>query len=172
MIARSTKSRAPRPDELGPLVARCRRLLWTAAHSELAARGDSMWAWQMLTHVGRSGAISQCDLAYATAHHPAGVSRLLAELETAGLVRRRRDRVDRRRMLVELTRKGRERQDALAVHVYGAIGRTLTVLSQPEQADLHRLLSKLAGDDEAAQPPGPAPRARHSRSRRPTTLHP
>jgi DNA-binding MarR family transcriptional regulator len=154
MIAKSTDgcgaALRSRRDEMGALFARCRRLLWSAAHQELARRGGTLWTFQVLTHLEREQALTQGDLALATVQHPAAISRLLAELEDQGLVRRRRDRADRRRMLVELTARGRELHQAHRVYVNAAVDGCLAVLSRSEQESLHQLLGKLADSAEPA----------------------
>ena len=137
-------------DELTNLISMCRRLLWSTAHEELIKHGETIWGWQVLAHVERCSPITQCDLAYATAQHPAAVSRMLAELEGLGLVRRRRDAEDRRRVLVSLTRKGKLRFCALRDHVYRSMAATLSSLSEPERHQLLLLLGKIV--DNAGSP--------------------
>jgi DNA-binding MarR family transcriptional regulator len=131
-------------EELSTLIARCRRLLWFSAHHELVGLGESMWSWQILAHIDRCSPITQCDLAYATAQHPAAISRLLSELEEQGLVKRQRDQNDRRRMLVVLTRKGRHRHSRLSSHVFRGMARPLAAITTREQNLLRQLLGKLA----------------------------
>jgi DNA-binding MarR family transcriptional regulator len=150
MIAKSTESNSAKRSPIGPyglglLLARCRKRLWVAAHHELLKHDDSLWTWQVLTHLELSEHLTQNELAASTGQHPATISRLLAELETQGLVRRRRDQNDQRRILVELTRRGRERLDAVRPHMNEVIDQQFSALSQDELAELKRLLSKLAG---------------------------
>ena len=154
MIAKSTKRPAPLPaapdsGELCILVARCRRMLWSNGHRELERHGETMWTWQVLANLARGEAATQVELATATVQHPAALSRQLADLEAQGLVRRRRDPADRRRMLVELTGAGHRRHDALRGHVFAATARRIAVLSAAEQATLHALLAKLERGDGA-----------------------
>ncbi len=122
-------------------------MLWSSGHRELERHGETMWTWQVLTYLARGEASTQLELATATVQHPAALSRQLAELEAQGLVRRRRDPADRRRMFVELTQAGRQRHDVLRVHVYGATAKRIAVLSPAEQATLQALLAKLEGGD-------------------------
>jgi len=162
--SRTSVADGRRCDDFATLFARCRRLLWSVGHHELLKRGDDMWTLQMLAYIDRGDAVTQSDLAASTGQHPAAVSRLLAELESQRLVRRRRDHADRRRVLVELTARGRDRHRVHGVPVYAAIDRRLAALSQREQEALLRLLGKLA--DASCAPAGakavatPAPRRR------------
>src|SRR5450432_3987622 len=94
-------------EELGMLIARTRRKAWTNATRKLDASGDTMLAWQVLLHLVRSGKRSQTELAQALAQHPAGVSRVLDDLEKRGRVTRCRDPRDRRRVHVVASAAGR-----------------------------------------------------------------
>jgi DNA-binding MarR family transcriptional regulator len=135
---------AARPtDELVNGISICRRLLWSTAHEELIKHGETIWVWMLLASIERCSPITQGDLAFATAQHPAAVSRLLAELEELGMVHRRRDADDRRCVLVSLTRKGRLRHAMLREHVYRSMAGTLSALDQGEQRQLMELLGKI-----------------------------
>lgn len=131
------------PYELGILIALARRSLWTAAAHELEANGFSMLVWVLLAHLVRSGSSTQRKIATATGQHPAGVSRMLVELEEQKLVRRGRDVADRRRAKVELTAAGRRSFEAARPHVIGALREALSPLSLDEKKTLRGLLGKL-----------------------------
>lgn len=122
------------------LVARFRRLVSGAATRHLERAGKSIHEHRVLAELARSGPYRQGDLAVATAQHPAATSRLLDELESRGLVRRRRLADDRRQVMVELTPVGRERFRAERPLVRGAIDEVLHPLSAREQARLVALL--------------------------------
>jgi DNA-binding MarR family transcriptional regulator len=129
--------------ELGMLIARSRRLVWTAAARELEDNGFSSLSWVLVTYLVHQGPATQREIATAIGQHPAGVSRLVDELETKGLVRRRRDATDRRRARVELTARGRKLAEAGRPHVIGALREALSPLSKSELTRLYRLLHKL-----------------------------
>jgi len=61
----------------------------------------------VLREIRASGPVSQVSLARATASDPSFVVRLLDDLESRGLVSRRRSMTDRREMAVALTPRGR-----------------------------------------------------------------
>jgi len=63
----------------------------------------------VLSRLDREGAQTTSDLAAAERVRPQSMAQTLAELETAGLIERRPDPVDRRRVLIELTTVGHER---------------------------------------------------------------
>jgi len=133
-------------DELGRLIARSRRLLFSAAARQLEAHGESMLVWQALNRLRHEGPLTQCQLAFQTAQHPAGISRLLDALEREGLVKRERDREDRRKLRVQLTARALARLEEIDPHVNEAANQVLAPLSAAEQRTLRGLLRKLVGE--------------------------
>jgi DNA-binding MarR family transcriptional regulator len=63
----------------------------------------------VLSRLDREGAQTTSALAAAERVRPQSMAQTLTELETAGLIARRPDPADRRRVLIELTEDGRER---------------------------------------------------------------
>ncbi len=137
-------------EEVYRLVGRSRRMLWMAAASRLEARGESIFTWQALCYLVRNGATSQRDLAYANAQHPAGISRLLEELEAEKLIRRAPDPSDRRKLLVQATAKGRARLEAATPDVMDAVDEAMRELSTAQREELRALLEGLLAPSEAA----------------------
>lgn len=83
---------------LGQLVRRLRaEYSFPVAHASVLSRLDL------------EGAQTTSGLAAAERVRPQSMAQTLAELETAGLIGRRPDPADRRRVLIELTALGRER---------------------------------------------------------------
>jgi len=128
-----------------------------ALAAELEGRGESIFIWQTVCYLARNGPTSQRDLAYANAQHPAGMSRLLDELESSGFVRRKKDRQDRRRFLVEVTPKGQAWLDAVTPGVMSGVDEAMRGLGSKERAALRGLLERLLGED--ASKPGKQGRA-------------
>jgi DNA-binding MarR family transcriptional regulator len=164
MIAKATTSASASASSTGPhglglLIARCRKRLWTAAHQELVRHGETVWTWQVLTHLEVSGALTQNEVANSTGQHPGAISRLLVELESQGLVRRRRDPKDQRRILVELTRRGRDRLDDHRPRMNAVIDQQFSALSPEELEELRRLLGKLVGTGAEQSAAAPVPSA-------------
>lgn len=143
----AARSRKPPPpglaEELGLLLAQARRLTWNRAAQRLEQRGDSVHAWQLLNHLHRLGPSSQRELATSVAQHPAGVSRMLEELEKQRWVVRRRAADDRRKLVVELTARGRAALMAMRPEVAASAEETLSRLTVAEQEILRGLLRKI-----------------------------
>lgn len=133
-------------EELGMLIARSRRVMSGLASRRLEERGESMLVWQVLNRLRRNGPMTQCELAAQAGQHPAGICRMLDAFESEGLVLRRRDARDRRKMRVELTRKAQERLTAMDPFVIASAREFLSPLSGAEQRRLGELLRKLVAD--------------------------
>jgi DNA-binding MarR family transcriptional regulator len=103
------------------------------------ARGSGLTQSQLsaLGVIAREGPIRLSDLAEIESMNPTMVSRIVAALDEAGLVRRRVDPDDRRSGLLEVTAAGRRTHDRLRTER----GRALT----------HGLEALDAGDAEAIE---------------------
>ena len=127
------------------LIGRTRRIVWTNVARHLEASGETVLAWQVLSQLVRDGKTTQTALAAAVAQHPAGVSRLLDELEKQGYVLRRRDPQDRRRMYVEASARGKRRFQEGLPEIVAAVDQVLEPLEESERRLLRDLLRKITG---------------------------
>lgn len=132
------------PDEVAQLIVRARRSVWHSAARRLTDVGESMLLWQVVSHLSRAGECNQRELADAIAQHPAGVSRVLEELEERGFAVRQRDPKDRRAHVVALTAAGRRFREKLAPAVECGMQEALAGLSSAELRTLKQLLSKIS----------------------------
>jgi DNA-binding MarR family transcriptional regulator len=98
-----------------------------------------------LTILRERGPISQVALGEALSLDPTNLVGLLNELEEASLLERRRDPLDRRRHIVELTDAGR----AALAHAEGTLtavqDQVLAGLNEDERDALHALLIRATG---------------------------
>ena len=133
-------------EEIHRLVGRARRRLWLATSRCLEERGESPFRWHVICYLYRNGATTQRDLAYATAQHPAGVSRLVEELVESGLVARKADKSDRRKQVVHVTKKGAAWFEELAPSVNTAALEAMSALLPNERGELRDLLARLLGE--------------------------
>ncbi|HWL85324.1 MAG TPA: MarR family transcriptional regulator [Polyangiaceae bacterium] len=130
-------------EELYRLIMRTKKYLWHTAARTLEARGESIFAWPVLCLLVRNGPTAQREIAYRTGQHPAGVSRLIEEIEGQKLVRRKVDPSDRRRQLVEVTAKGKAWVDSLTPPVFAAVDQAMGSMSEEERRMMRKLLLKL-----------------------------
>lgn len=89
------------------------------------------------------------DLAERVVLSRTRVSRVVDELERAGLVERRPDASDRRATLATLTGRGRQRLRAAAPALHGVDRHFMRHLSDGERRRLTRLLDKVRAAAEA-----------------------
>ena len=128
---------------MGMLISLTRRLVWITASRTLEEAGYSMMAWALVGFLMKLGPATQRDIAAGIGQHPAGVSRLIDDLEKEGYVRRRRDEQDRRRAQVEATARGKAMWNAAEPLVSAALKEALSPLSMDEQRQLRKILQKL-----------------------------
>jgi MarR family transcriptional regulator, organic hydroperoxide resistance regulator len=143
MAPRSSLDANELADELSRLIPQARHLIWGLAAQELGRFGESVFSWQLLARVLSHRGANQSELARLTAQHPAGVCRSLEELEARGLVRRFRDKGDRRNVRVEATPAGGDWVHQIRPAVRLAVQEALEPLTRTEQRTLCKLLAKL-----------------------------
>lgn len=131
------------PHDLGVLIEQTRRLLSSARARALADHGASVASWLALSSLRNCGPMTQSSLAARTGMTAARISRLITSLEADGFVRRGRDRVDRRQMLVAITGRARRKLVTMGPVVEVAEVLLFDRLSPVERMDLGQLLKKL-----------------------------
>jgi len=98
----------------------------------------------VLGRLDRDGSQTVSDLAAAERMRPQSMAQTVKDMEERGLVARHGDPADRRRMLVEMTREGREMLEADRRHRIGWLAQGIaTDLTRTEQAALARALPLL-----------------------------
>ncbi|GAA3283775.1 MarR family transcriptional regulator [Nesterenkonia halobia] len=133
-----------------PAVARIHRAEAARLLRDLdLAPGQELVLMQLWHHEPRS----QAELTRELAVEPPTMAKTLARLEAAGMVTRERSAEDRRQVLVALTAKGRALEDQVGAAWAELERRTVEALSDAEQQELARLLSRVRdGLDEDRRP--------------------
>jgi DNA-binding MarR family transcriptional regulator len=145
---------------VGMMIIRCRRLLWSVAAKHLDEVGESLHLYRLLSQLARNGPAPQRDLAEATAQHAAAISRMVDELQDAGLIRRRRGELDRRQIIVAITAAGRRRYEAARPVVDAAIEEVMAPLAGHQRQRLAQLLGTLLDAHGDTANDGVPPRSR------------
>jgi DNA-binding MarR family transcriptional regulator len=142
-----------RPMQVLSRVARLARHLDRARRSAFAAHGLETWEFDVLSALRRQGPpyeLSPGALLHTTLVTSGTMTNRLDRLEQAGLVRRRPDPEDKRRVRVTLTAAGQSRADAALASLLAAEQAILAALPESKRrvlADLLRvLLAPLDGD--------------------------
>jgi DNA-binding MarR family transcriptional regulator len=108
--------------------------------------GPQLWALKTLQH---EGAMTVGALATALAVHQSSISILLDRLEQRGLVRRVRQRPDRRSVRVELTPRGATMAADAPEPAQGRLLHELNAMTPPELQRTRRVIDRLVSAMEA-----------------------
>jgi DNA-binding MarR family transcriptional regulator len=111
----------------------------------------------LLSLIGLNPGISQNDLAGAVVLKKSAVTKIIGEMERAGLVLREKARADRRFNALHLTDAGQERWRELQTEMRRQQDRLMTPLTVTERAELFALLGRLIqhyGDAARSETPG------------------
>ena len=107
--------------------------------------GLSIWQWRAMAVTADTPGISATEIGQRTQMDKVAVSRAVAGLIEMGYLERRPSTDDARRSLLFLTKAGREVYDLIVPLALSEEARLVSALSEREQAELARLMGKLAG---------------------------
>jgi DNA-binding MarR family transcriptional regulator len=110
----------------------------------LESLGVSPRAWGAMNVLDHEGAVTQQQLGRAIGMDPSTMVSTIDELEGRGWVERRRHPTDRRAHALHITDEGRETLARGRQLARGAQSELLAPLTEPERAQLHELLLRLA----------------------------
>jgi len=143
----------PARTPLGLQLTQAARTVSRAFDDALAAAGGSLPVWLVLVSLKSSSLASQRELAEVMGIREATLTHHLTAMEAAGLITRRRDAVNRRIQVVELTDAGEETFGRLRDVAMAFDRRLRRGIGAAELASLEDVLARLAanvGADEAA----------------------
>ncbi len=95
------------PNSIGFLVKRCGGLMSQVAERRFATEQVSFTQWMVIANLGRFERLTATALSEQTCHDMGALTRIVDDLEKAGLVRRERTERDRRVVEIALTPEGR-----------------------------------------------------------------
>lgn len=110
-------------------------------HAKLGVTGPQRLVLRIIGHHGR---ISAGALAEVMHIHPSSLTGMLQRLELAELIRRESDPFDRRRALLELTRKGLRLNDQREGTIEAIVSATLSQLPKERVAGTKAVLTSVA----------------------------
>lgn len=117
-------------------------------HAELGVTGPQRLVLRIVGHHGR---ISPGTLADVLHIHPSSLTGMLQRLEQAELIRRESDPFDRRRALIELTRRGIRLNDERQGTIEASIASALSKVSKDKLAGAKAVLKAIAASLETAE---------------------
>ena len=121
---------------VGDTLVRCQDLVFSKY-------GLTTEQWGLLTALKARGPLRPSDLADILERTPNSMSMLIDRVVKAGLVRRTRDRKDRRVVTVSLTEKGKTAVEPAIPAGWEFIHEVLSTLSDDEQRDLADMLERV-----------------------------
>lgn len=141
---------SPSPDlrrsAFGALLARTSRQWRRAADQRLQPFDLTEATWLPLVHIARAATPPrQKDLAASLSLDGSSVVRLLDNLETAGLIKRREEATDRRAKAIFLTARGRAIADKVEVAAQQVRRDALAGLSDRDIETAYRVLTHICG---------------------------
>jgi MarR family 2-MHQ and catechol resistance regulon transcriptional repressor len=104
--------------------------------------------WSILRALGKFGSMPMTKLSEHMLVAPPNITGLVDRLEKKGYVERRRDSLDRRLFMIQLTRKGQETQQAISQQFRAYVRHVFSPLSDSDRAVLLSLLSQLKSSIE------------------------
>ena len=121
---------------VGDALNRCHDLVF-------AKYGITNEQWRVLVIIKSRGPLRPIDIASLLERAPNSMSMLVDRMVKAGLVRRTRDRKDRRAVFVSLTNKGKEAVEPAVPAGWEFINKVVSSLSHDEQRALADMLETL-----------------------------
>ena len=134
--------------DTGPLLAPLGFAFWKVKGAFERETGVSAGTWFTLALLAREDGMSQGELSQRFDIDPSRVTRLAKRLEREGLLRKNRDRGDKRVVRMYLTEKGRGLFEDLSDRRERFDRRVGAVLSPEELEELRRMLGVLADSAE------------------------
>lgn len=128
---------------LSDLLSRAERCLTGRFDALLAAEGSTLDEWRVLSLLARTGGQPMSAIAAVTMLAPPTLTKRIDGMVADGLVHRRVDDADRRRVLVLLVPRGRARHDRLARLVAEEDARIAALASARRCVDVQHLAGML-----------------------------
>jgi DNA-binding MarR family transcriptional regulator len=127
------------------LVGRVGELLAQRFERALGAAGLTLDQWRVLDMLADGKGHPMAGIAAHVMAPAPTLTKIIDRLVTAALVYRRPDEIDRRRVLVFLSRRGRQVHTRLAPQIAAAENTFVEDLGVADIAELRRLMERLAG---------------------------
>lgn len=130
-----------------------KRLTGSLAAMHKSKYGLNVNGWKVMTVVGRFGPLAAFEVAKFVSLDPDKVTRTVDQLVKQGYILRRQDKVDRRRISLSLSARGRKVHDEIEQVRCALEIEFLSVLDRSELSGLYATLDKLEASADAFSSP-------------------
>ena len=130
---------------IGYLISRFYALNRSQLEAEFEGEDINFTQWRVLMCLRDGLAGTSADLSRELAHDKGSMTRLVDQLESRGMIRRQRDKNDRRLVFLRLTASGRAAVNRLIPKLVNYYNELLEGFSPQEVKHLTQLLTKLRG---------------------------
>jgi DNA-binding MarR family transcriptional regulator len=120
-----------------------KRLVDCLAEMHQTKFGITINGWKVMSVVGRFAPLAAVEVGQFVSLEPDRVTRTVDALVKQGFVARRQDKLDRRRISLSLTARGKRIQEQIEHVRYALEYEFLSVLDDSELESLYRILDKL-----------------------------
>jgi DNA-binding MarR family transcriptional regulator len=139
-----------RPDNsIGYLISKVRLELYSQVDRELAPHDMTTAQFSIMAHLAYEIADSASSLCSGMSYDPGAMTRMVDRLEAKGFVRRVREKEDRRKVRLELTKEGREAFPEMKARVVEVLNRMLKGFSKGEASQLQDFLKRMLANAAA-----------------------
>jgi DNA-binding MarR family transcriptional regulator len=139
-----------RPDNsIGYLISKVRLELYSQVDRELAPHDMTTAQFSIMAHLAYELADSASSLCSGMSYDPGAMTRMVDRLEAKGFVRRVREKEDRRKVRLELTKEGREAFPEMKARVVEVLNRMLKGFSKGEASQLQDFLKRMLANAAA-----------------------
>jgi DNA-binding MarR family transcriptional regulator len=151
---------------VGFLVKRCGALMSQVAERRFTAEQVSFTQWMVIANLARFEHLTATELSAETCHDMGALTRIVDDLEAAGLARRQRSERDRRVVEITLTPEGRRHLQAGKRLVVELLNSLMAPFSRQEIETLIVLLQRLMERLQDAERTSPVPERQDSTAAR------
>ncbi len=131
----------PRTEEMsGYLIKRAQAAIHVCLEEIVSAHGLGIPQYVVLSFLAETPGLANADLARRAFVKPQSMNEVLKQLESTGLVERRRNPLNARILNAFLTRNGARKQSAVSGQVWELESRLLSGLASDERQALNRAL--------------------------------
>lgn len=130
-------------EELANIIIALQRCFLTNLSKELSAGNVSVSQYSLLGHLDQNGTANMSEIAQKMGHTTAAATGLVDRLENLGYITRSHGAEDRRKVIVEITDKGKMLVHRVRTDMVGNVEKVMDFLSPDEQTSWLQIYRKI-----------------------------